>query len=50
MKIEEKIRSSKPAEVWQEYCGFLDFSIDQYMQIQRRLMEEQIQVWSADYG
>lgn len=47
MKIEEKIRSSKPAEVWQEYCGFLDFSIDQYMQIQRRLMEEQIQIWSA---
>ena len=47
MKIEEKIRSSKPADVWQEYCGFLDFSIDQYMQIQRRLMEEQIQIWSV---
>lgn len=47
MKIEEKIRNSKPAEIWQEYCGFLDFSLDQYMQIQRRLMEEQIRLWSA---
>lgn len=46
MKIEEKIRTSKPADVWQEYCGFLDFSLDQYMQIQNRLMQEQIRLWS----
>lgn len=47
MKIEEKIRNSKPADVWQEYCGFLDFTLAEYMQIQNRLMEEQIQLWSA---
>lgn len=46
MKIEEKLRNSKPADIWQEYCGFLDFSLEQYMQIQRRLMEEQIHLWS----
>ena len=29
-----------------QYCGFLDLSMDGYMKIQQRLMEEQIQLWS----
>lgn len=47
MKIDEKVREQKSASVWQEYCGFLDLSPEQYMQIQNRLMEEQIRAWSA---
>ena len=33
-------------EIWYEYCSFLDLSIDEYMKIQNRLMNEQIQLWS----
>jgi len=45
MKIDEKVRQNKPAHVWQEYCGFLDLTMEQYMQIQNRLMDEQIRAW-----
>ncbi len=34
-------------EIWEEYCSFLDLSIEEYMEIQKRLLEEQISVWSA---
>ena len=33
-------------EIWQEYCGFLDLTMDEYMLIQTRLMDEQIHLWS----
>ena len=36
---------SKPQEAWDEYCGFLGLSLDEYMRIQRRLMEEQLSLW-----
>ena len=39
MKFEDKIKHH------QEYCGFLDLSMDQYMGIQNRLMLEQIDLW-----
>jgi hypothetical protein len=29
-------------ETWQQYCGFLDLSVPEYMQIQERLLLEQI--------
>jgi len=29
-------------KIWQRYCGFLDLSIEDFMQIQRRLLMEQI--------
>ena len=32
--------------IWKEYCGFLDLTMQDYMKIQNRLMEEQIQLWS----
>jgi hypothetical protein len=34
-------------KIWQEYCGFLDLSLKEYMYIQNRLMQEQILQWSA---
>ena len=44
--LKEKLKNNSNNEIWQQYCGFLDLSMDGYMKIQRRLMEEQIQLWS----
>ncbi len=46
MRFEEKVRHGSRDQLWQEYCGFLDMSIAEYMFTQRRLMEEQIALWS----
>ncbi len=46
MKFLDKLKRKQYEEVWNEYCGFLDLSIDEYMQIQSRLMEEQLEIWS----
>ncbi|MEA4921445.1 MAG: GH3 auxin-responsive promoter family protein [Clostridiaceae bacterium] len=47
MKFEDKLKHMTQEELWQEYCGFLDLSIDEYMAIQYRLLSEQIQLFSA---
>ena len=36
MTFEEKLKRCPPAEVWQEYCGFLSLSLPEYMDIQKR--------------
>ena len=46
MTFEEKLKSLPPQEVWEEYCGFLDLSMDKYMDIQSRLLLEQIDLMS----
>lgn len=46
MKFEEKLKKKQYDMLWQEYCGFLDLDIDSYMNIQYRLMSEQISLWS----
>lgn len=46
MNLSEKLRNQQFDSIWNEYCGFLDLSIDEYMHIQNRLMEEQIKLWS----
>lgn len=46
MSLSEKLKERRYQEIWDQYCGFLDLSMEDYMKIQRRLMEEQIQVWS----
>ena len=46
MNLEEKLKKQQYKEIWQQYCGFLDLSMDGYMKIQRRLMEEQVKLWS----
>jgi len=33
-------------EVWGKYCGFLDLNLEQFMQIQKRLLQEQMQLLS----
>ena len=46
MNLEEKLKKQQYKEIWQQYCGFLDLSMNGYMKIQRRLMEEQVKLWS----
>lgn len=47
MRFEEKLRRMSREQLWQEYCGFLDMDLTEYMYTQRRLMEEQIRLWAA---
>lgn len=46
MKFEEKLKKQPADKLWKEYCGFLDLDISAYMTIQKRLMEEQLELWS----
>jgi hypothetical protein len=38
------MREGRREELWQMCCGFLDLSLEQFMAIQKRLMQEQIQL------
>ncbi|KJS19848.1 MAG: auxin-responsive protein [Clostridiaceae bacterium BRH_c20a] len=46
MGLDQKLREKQYDKIWQEYCGFLDLSMPQYMDIQNRLMLEQIELYS----
>ena len=45
MRFEEKLKKYGKQQLWQEYCGFVDMSLTDYMYTQRRLMEEQLSLW-----
>ena len=47
MRFEDKLKKYSREQLWQEYCGFLDMSLSDYMYTQRRLMEEQLALWSG---
>lgn len=47
MTFEEKLKKMPAPLLWQEYCGFLDLSLEEYMEIQRRLLMEQIELMVA---
>jgi hypothetical protein len=38
----ELLREGRRDEIWQKYCGFIDFSLEDVMELQRRLLMEQI--------
>jgi len=44
MNFEQKLKQLPPSDIWQEYCGFLDLSMDEFMEIQYRLLQEQIEL------
>ena len=44
--FEEKLKTETPAQIWDEYCGFLDLSLNEYMDIQKRLLTEQINLFA----
>lgn len=46
MRFKDKLKQCPSKEIWDEYCGFLDLNIDEYMQIQKRLLAEQIELYS----
>ncbi len=46
MTFEQKLKKCSSSEIWQEYCGFLDLSLPEYMQIQKRLLMEQVELMS----
>jgi len=47
VRFEEKLKKTARGPLWEEYCGFLHMGLANYMYIQRRLMEEQMRLWSA---
>lgn len=46
IKLEkETIFQTRDTEkIWQRFCGFLDLTVDEFMDIQRRLLEEQLEL------
>lgn len=38
----ELLRQGRRDEIWRKYCGFIDLSLEEFMEIQRRLLMEQI--------
>jgi hypothetical protein len=40
--VKELMKQGKKAEIWTKLCGHLDLNIDEYMEIQERLLFEQI--------
>lgn len=45
MRFQDKLKEVSQGELWQEYCGFLELSVDEFMQIQKRLLREQMELW-----
>lgn len=45
MRYQDKLKEYGFGRIWQEYCGFLDLGIDEYMKIQKSLMQEQLHLW-----
>jgi len=39
---DELLKSGDPARIWQKYCGFLDLTLSEFMEIQEQLLMEQI--------
>jgi len=46
MTLDQKLKNKQYDQIWQEYCGFLDFSIAECMEMQNRLMLEQMEIYS----
>ena len=47
MRFQEKLHQYSKEELWEEYCGFLTLTSEEFMNIQKRLLMEQIELWSA---
>lgn len=44
--LQDMLRQEKYDKIWRKYCGFLDLNIEEFMQIQERLLMEQIELLS----
>ena len=45
MTLEQKLKKKQYDQVWQEYCGFLNLTLPEFMEIQNRLMLEQLELY-----
>ncbi len=45
MRFQEKLHEYSKEEIWEEYCGFLTLSPEEFMAIQKRLLTEQMELW-----
>ena len=43
-QITDLLRQGKKEELWQMCCGFIDLSLEQFMDIQQQLLLEQIEL------
>ncbi len=46
MRFQEKLHAYSKEEIWEEYCGFLTLTTEEFMDIQKRLLLEQMETWS----
>lgn len=46
MILEQKLRKKQYDQIWRQYCGFLDISLTEFMEIQNRLMLEQLELYA----
>ncbi|MCO6451539.1 MAG: GH3 auxin-responsive promoter family protein, partial [Caldilineales bacterium] len=42
----ELLREGRTNEIWRKYCGFIDLNMEQFMEIQKRLLMEQVELQS----
>jgi hypothetical protein len=42
----ELLRQGRRDEIWKKYCGFIDLSLEEFMDIQKELLMEQLQLLS----
>jgi hypothetical protein len=42
----ELLRQGRRDEIWKKYCGFIDLSLEEFMEIQKELLMEQLQLLS----
>ena len=47
MRFQEKLHQYTKEEIWEEYCGFLTLTGEEFMSIQKRLLLEQMELWSS---
>ena len=47
MRFQEKLHEYSKEEIWEEYCGFLTLTTEEFMGIQKRLLLEQMEMWSS---
>lgn len=40
--LSDLIKQGRKEEIWTKYCGFLDLNVEEFMEIQERLLLEQI--------
>jgi hypothetical protein len=46
-KASDLIKQGRKDEVWKQYCGFLDLSLEDFMHIQERLLMEQMHLFAT---